>query len=188
MRKLTSPLDHVKISSPCSANWDQMFSFEDKRVRFCSQCNLNVYNLSGMSRSEAEALITKTEGRLCVRFYRKSDGSILTQNCPLGMKAIKRRVLWMTQFLFGILLSFVSGLSVYIFYLGKYPLSFPGNPLKVTPHPVLMGALKTPIREFPPKPPINEFGEVIMESGQNGKVLNSKANGRSRNQRFRRGE
>lgn len=92
MPKLTSPLDHVRIAAPCPADWDQMFSFEDKRVRFCSQCNLNVYNLSGMSRHEAEALITKPEGRLCVRFYRKSDGSILTQNCPVGLKAIKRRM------------------------------------------------------------------------------------------------
>src|SRR5262245_23632544 len=56
MLKLTSPLDHIKIAAPCPADWDQMFSFEDKRVRFCSQCNLNVYNLSDMSRQEAEAL------------------------------------------------------------------------------------------------------------------------------------
>jgi len=53
MPKFTSPLDQVKIAAPCSAGWDQMFSFEDKRVRFCSQCNLNVYNLSGMSRPTA---------------------------------------------------------------------------------------------------------------------------------------
>ena len=46
MSKLTSPLDHLKIAAPCPADWDQMFSFEDERVRFCSQCNLNVYNLS----------------------------------------------------------------------------------------------------------------------------------------------
>lgn len=49
MSKLTSPLDHLRIAAPCPADWDQMFSFEDERVRFCSQCNLNVYNLSGMS-------------------------------------------------------------------------------------------------------------------------------------------
>ena len=124
MPKLTSPLDHLRIAAPCPANWDQMFSFEDERVRFCSQCNLNVYNLSGMSREEAEALINKTEGRLCVRFYRRADGSILTQNCPVGLRAIKRRVSWAAQVVHGMVLSFVSGLGLYIFHLGRksYPL------------------------------------------------------------------
>jgi hypothetical protein len=121
MSKLTSPLDHLKIAAPCPANWDQMFSFEDDRVRFCSQCNLNVYNLSDMSRQEAEALITKTEGRLCVRFYRRADGSILTQNCPVGLKAIKRRVAWVAQFVLGMVLSLVSGFGLYILHLGRKP-------------------------------------------------------------------
>jgi hypothetical protein len=121
MAKLTSPLDHLRIAALCSADWDQMFSFEDKRVRFCSQCNLNVYNLSDMSRQEAEALINKTEGRLCVRFYRRADGSILTQNCPVGLRAIKRRVSWAAQVVLGMVLSFVSGLGLYIFHLGRKP-------------------------------------------------------------------
>jgi hypothetical protein len=64
----------------------------DERVRFCAQCELNVYNLSGMTRREAEALVAGTEGRLCVRFYRRSDGTILTRNCPIGLRAIRRRV------------------------------------------------------------------------------------------------
>jgi hypothetical protein len=98
-----------------------MFSFENDRVRFCSQCNLNVYNLSGMRREEAEALVAKTEGRLCVRFYRKADGSILTQNCPVGLKAIKRRVAWVAQVALGMALSFVSGLGLYIYHLGRQP-------------------------------------------------------------------
>src|SRR5262245_25445644 len=121
MPKLTSPLDHMRIAAPCPADWDQMFSFEDERVRFCSQCNLNVYNLSGMSRQEAEALITKTEGRLCVRFYRKSDGSILTQYCPVGLKALKRRVEWVARVVLGVALSLVSGFGLYILHLGRKP-------------------------------------------------------------------
>jgi hypothetical protein len=121
MPKLTSPLDHVKIAAPCPADWDQMFSFQDERVRFCSQCNLNVYNLSDMSRQEAEALITKTEGRLCVRFYRRADGSVLTQNCPVGLKAIKRRVAWAAQVVLGMVLSLISGFGLYIFHLGRKP-------------------------------------------------------------------
>jgi len=127
MPKLTSPLDHVKIAAPCPADWDQMFSFEDERVRFCSQCDLNVYNLSGMSRQEAEALVTKTEGRLCVRFYRKADGSILTQNCPVGLKSLKRRVAWAAKAVLGMVLSLVSGFGLYILHLGRKPYHLPDN-------------------------------------------------------------
>src|SRR5262245_38909386 len=117
MPKLSSPLDNLKIAAPCSADWDQMFSFEDERVRFCSQCNLNVYNLSDMSRQEAEAIITKTEGRLCVRFYRRADGSVLTQNCPVGLKKIKRRAAWVAQVVVGMALGVVSDFGLYFFHL-----------------------------------------------------------------------
>lgn len=56
------------------------------RVRYCLQCRKNVYNLSEMSGQEAADLVTKTEGRLCVRFYRREDGTMLTQNCPVGAR------------------------------------------------------------------------------------------------------
>ncbi len=63
----------------------------DARVRHCAQCNLNVYNLSSMSRAQAEALIERTEGRLCVRLYRRVDGTVITDDCPVGLAARARR-------------------------------------------------------------------------------------------------
>lgn len=90
MAKFTSPLDNVNVASPCPANWDEMNG--NDRQRFCGQCQLNVYNLSGMTRGEAEHLIANAEGRLCVRYYKRADGSIITQNCPVGLAALKRRV------------------------------------------------------------------------------------------------
>ena len=63
-----------------------------ERTRFCGECKLNVYNLSGMTSDEAENLLMNSEGRLCVRFYRRADGSILTKDCPVGWQAIKQRV------------------------------------------------------------------------------------------------
>src|SRR5437870_1779112 len=88
-RRFTNPLDGVTVAAPCAAQWDEMLG--NDRVRFCGQCELNVYNLSSMSRGQAEALITGTEGRLCVRFHRRKDGSILTDDCPVGLRALKRR-------------------------------------------------------------------------------------------------
>ena len=109
MAKFTSPLDRVRIAAPCPADWNQMYG--DDRVRFCSQCNLNVYNLSGMRKEEAEALLASTEGRLCVRFYRRADGTVLTANCPTGLQAIKRRVARAASAAFWFAMSVASGLG-----------------------------------------------------------------------------
>lgn len=90
MSKFTNSLDNVSVASPCSQDWNTMIGNE--RKRYCGDCKLNVYNLSGMTRGEAENLIMNAEGRLCVRFYRRADGSVLTKDCPVGWQAIKRRV------------------------------------------------------------------------------------------------
>jgi hypothetical protein len=61
------------------------------RIRFCARCKKHVYNLSGMTRAQAENLIQQKEGGLCVRFYRRVDGTVLTQDC-LGLVATRRWV------------------------------------------------------------------------------------------------
>src|SRR5882672_7171320 len=111
MTRFSSPLDNVHVAAACSADWDQMIG--NDRSRFCGQCNLNVYNLSSMSRAEAESLIAGCEGRLCVRFYRRKDGSILTDNCPVGLRAIRRKVSAITRAITSVVLSFFAGLGVY---------------------------------------------------------------------------
>lgn len=90
MSKFTNPLDNIKIASPCSQDWNAMIGVG--RKRYCGECKLNVYNLSGMTRTEAESLLMNSEGRLCVRFYRRADGSILTKDCPVGWQAVKKRI------------------------------------------------------------------------------------------------
>ena len=87
MSRFSDPLSRVRVASPCPADWDRMIG--DERVRFCGQCELKVYNLSAMTKTQAEDLVCGTEGRLCVRFYRRRDGSILTQDCPVGLRAIE---------------------------------------------------------------------------------------------------
>ncbi len=111
MDRFNSPLDRVRIAAPCKADWQQMIGTD--RVRFCGQCNLNVYNLSSMTKTEAESFIARSEGRLCVRFYRRSDGSILTENCPVGLRAIHRRLSYLAKAATAAVLSFFAGLGVY---------------------------------------------------------------------------
>ena len=86
-------LDQLRIASPCTADWNRMEG--DDRVRFCGDCKLHVFNLSAMTRSEAEALLQARTGRTCVRFYRRADGTVLTSDCPVGArkKRVRRAVL-----------------------------------------------------------------------------------------------
>lgn len=88
--EFTNPLESIKVASPCSADWEAMVG--NNRQRFCGQCKLNVYNLSGMTRQEAENLLMNSEGRLCARFFRRTDGTIITQDCPVGWQAIRQRM------------------------------------------------------------------------------------------------
>ena len=89
MSKFENPLNNITIASPCQADWDAMYG--DSRKRFCGDCKLNVYNLSGMTRGEAESLIQNAEGRLCVRFFQRQDGTVLTADCPVGWAKLKQR-------------------------------------------------------------------------------------------------
>ena len=90
MKTDTPLLEGLRVASPCTASWEAMKG--DARVRRCGDCRLNVYNLSAMSRREGEDLLRRSEGRLCVRFFRRADGTILTEDCPVGLRAVRRRL------------------------------------------------------------------------------------------------
>ena len=83
-------LAEVKVASPCTARWGHMVG--DERIRFCNQCQKHVYNLSAMTSEEAAALVLQKEGKLCARFYRRPDGTMLTSDCPLGAGRFWRRI------------------------------------------------------------------------------------------------
>lgn len=70
----------------------------DDRSRHCEQCSLKVHNISGMTRPEAEAFLASTLGtnnattrRVCARFFRRADGTILTADCPVGLAALRAK-------------------------------------------------------------------------------------------------
>ncbi len=86
----SSRLDNLRIATPCPIGWEQMKG--DDRVRFCDHCQLNVYNIAELTRIEAESLIASTEGRLCGRLYYRADGSVLTKDCPVGLRALRKQV------------------------------------------------------------------------------------------------
>lgn len=104
--KHTANIDRLRIATPCPISWEQMTG--DNHVRFCGHCQLNVYNISELSRTEAEALIASTEGRICAKLYRRADGTVLTKDCPVGLRALRRRVTKRTAAIFAAIASFSS--------------------------------------------------------------------------------
>jgi hypothetical protein len=85
-------LDNLSIAAPCSANWNEMSG--DERARFCGLCKKHVYNISAMSRTEAQALIKQKEGPVCIRMFKRADGTLIVDNCLVGLHAIRDHVRW----------------------------------------------------------------------------------------------
>jgi len=83
-------VNNLRIASPCSVGWESMGGNE--RVRLCHSCHLNIYNTAEMTSNEVETLIKNREGRLCIRLYKRADGTILTKDCPVGFRAYRKRV------------------------------------------------------------------------------------------------
>jgi hypothetical protein len=82
-------LDNIRVASPCTVSWAAMVG--DDRVRHCGHCDKDVYNLSGMTRDEAEALVVGRAGALCVRYFQRFDGTVLTADCPVGAKKQRKQ-------------------------------------------------------------------------------------------------
>ena len=79
-RTLTPDLSRLVIRSPCTMDWDSMEG--NDRVRFCSKCNKHVFELASLTEQEAINLIEDKGEQLCGRIFRRSDGTIVTAECP----------------------------------------------------------------------------------------------------------
>ncbi|MEK6703015.1 MAG: hypothetical protein AABZ53_12180 [Planctomycetota bacterium] len=84
-------LSQIQIASPCSARWEDMQG--DAVTRDCAACKLQVHNLSEMTSEQAEGFLQARlgTGRVCARFYRRADGTILTRDCPVGIALWRKR-------------------------------------------------------------------------------------------------
>lgn len=77
----------VFIAEPCEAAWDEMHGGNDKR--FCDLCTKNVHHLSGMTRRQAEKLISAprpSEG-LCVRYAYDQSGELVFEPKRVAARA-----------------------------------------------------------------------------------------------------
>ena len=171
MSRFYSPLDDVRVASPCSADWDSMYGDDVKR--FCKECKLNVYNLSGMTREEAERLVTNAEGRLCIRFYKRPDGTIITQDCPVGWAKIKQRSRVYATAALSMLMALLTGL----FFVSLFnrsssytmgTIAMPGRTPSPTPT-LMMGNFAPTMGAIAPRPPRNSNSNSNSESFDKGR-------------------
>lgn len=82
-------LNIIDVKSPCDEPWGDM-EVVGPGQRNCALCAQNVYDLSEMTKDEGEALVFESTGRVCVRFFRRRDGSIVTSDCsPVRFRQLR---------------------------------------------------------------------------------------------------
>lgn len=81
----------IALDYKCPISWRDMEG--DDYKRHCATCKQNVYNISRMTRAEAVAFIQETEGKECVSFYQRRDGTVVTRDCIsiLGRQRIQNK-------------------------------------------------------------------------------------------------
>jgi hypothetical protein len=95
-------LHELQMASPCSADWDEMKG--TARVRQCHRCRRSVYRISDLNREAAEDLIEDVEGERCTSLFRRTDGTVLVEDCPPGAAAARRASRWWKERMFHLLL------------------------------------------------------------------------------------
>src|ERR1041385_2964046 len=83
-------LKTITVPSPCTADWNSMRG--NDQVRFCDHCQLHVHNVSQMTRAQAELLVARSNGKLCVRYVRDPNGSVITIDRAPKLYSLSRRV------------------------------------------------------------------------------------------------
>lgn len=177
MAKELRLLNQVNVAAPCPADWSQMDG--DDQVRHCSLCRLNVYNLSEMSGEEAETFLQKQTGRVCVRYYQRTDGKVMTKDCPKGLKALRQRAMKRLALAASLVLTSLgcgthgekikkaTGLDIFDgpnVVMGKMPMTMGEIAMPPpAPVPVGKGSSTAKIGQVPVKEPSILMGEIARE-------------------------
>jgi hypothetical protein len=80
-------LKDIAIAAPCKVSWESMAG--DDKKRLCGACSKHVYDLSAMSEKEAAKLLETSGDLPCMRFFRRQDGTIIFENCPVGLRRVR---------------------------------------------------------------------------------------------------
>jgi hypothetical protein len=147
MRRLPHSLDVIRVAEPCPQSWDAMTG--DTRARYCAGCHKHVYDLSAMSRSEAEKLVCESAGGMCVRFSRAADGRVRTLDYQPSTGGRRGWRFWaLASACFGSLTAAAGGI---LFARGR-----------AVPPPSVVGALVETPQAAPSAAPVAPDGPMMM--------------------------
>jgi hypothetical protein len=90
MSEQTFSIENLRVASPCGESWDEMTGTDE--VRFCSHCRKGVHDVSQLTRTQAESLIARSRGGVCVRLVRRADGSVAVRERPPAFGRVRRRL------------------------------------------------------------------------------------------------
>ncbi len=134
----TITLEQVRVGNPCPKQWEELRG--DAQVRFCDECELRVFNLSEMTRDEAQSLLDAHPDRLCVCYRPNTTGGVT----PLDYQTVKPRRPMRWWYALGAFGAIAATAVEAIFFFGR------PKPAVVTP--MIMGDI-APVQINPPTPP-----------------------------------
>lgn len=116
-----APIKADRQSSPCPFKWEGADA--DAKYKYCSKCQLPIYNLDGIEKSEADALIFKRENKTKFSLYGREDGKFTTSDCP--EKSQQQKKLVMVSLL---AIALISGaVALLLFLPQQQPIEPPSN-------------------------------------------------------------
>jgi hypothetical protein len=148
----------LQVVAPCNENWDSMPGGDD--IRFCGRCRQNVYNLSQMNETQVRELV---QGPVCVRFYARGDGTVVTRQCSPMLEAARRRMMAMAAGLLPLAAAFWGSVA---WLRGKVHVESPvvmGGISPAPPEPAPPPMMGTPV---PPESPPPIMGEPAPLMGK----------------------
>lgn len=152
---MPSLLDNISIATPCKADWKDMTGTE--QIRFSNQCTKHVYNISAMNEAEVGELILRSESVPCLKLFRRKDGTIIFDNCPVVLRKARNRVRAGLKFVSAVLATLVSSAAVFAKDTIKPVLSSPGVRVDWT---LSENGHTDP--EFVPPPPVVPTGQLAQ--------------------------
>lgn len=69
------------VPNPCHEDWDKLTP--EERGHFCTVCETKVWDLSALTRAEAEEFLRSTEGDLCVSYRERANGEVVHRDAPV---------------------------------------------------------------------------------------------------------
>jgi hypothetical protein len=60
----------------------------DDKIRYCPECQLNVYNFAEMDEGEVNRLLMEREGKVCAKIYQRASGRVVTKHAPVAFRVL----------------------------------------------------------------------------------------------------